>query len=58
VLARKLGWSPRREGEWTETFRIELEEYQKNPPVESAFVKLIKKMTSGASSAFNTASSQ
>jgi hypothetical protein len=58
VLARKLGWSPRREGEWTETFRIELEAYQKDPPVESAFTKLIKKMISGASSEFNTTPSQ
>lgn len=32
VLARQLGWIPKHEKKWAETFHIELQEYVERPP--------------------------
>ncbi|KNG79923.1 hypothetical protein ANOM_011604 [Aspergillus nomiae NRRL 13137] len=43
VLARKLGWTPSYAGEWEKTFRTELTEFIKNPPVGRDMPKIPEK---------------
>ncbi|GAB1196289.1 hypothetical protein APSETT444_005558 [Aspergillus pseudonomiae] len=44
VLARKLGWAPSYAGEWENTFRTELTEFIKNPPVGREMPKIPEKI--------------